>query len=70
MRNNASTAEEEHLGWRILRLPPPAALAFGAIYGAVAGAFIAWDVAVVVRLAKIVSRRISEKREERRHRDE
>jgi hypothetical protein len=49
-------------------LPPPAALAFGAIYGAVAGAFIAWDIVVLVRLGKILNRRVSEKLDQRRHR--
>jgi hypothetical protein len=70
MQNNASRADEEHFGWRILRLPPPGALVFGAIYGAVAGAFIAWDVAVIFRAGKIVKRRFDEMMEERRQRSD
>ena len=66
--NDDATSEQhvERLGWRTLRLPPPAALAFGAVYGAIVGALIAWDIAVVIRGGKIVKRRISEEREKRR----
>jgi hypothetical protein len=50
----------EQLGWRILRPPPAAGFAFGALYGAIAGAMIAWDVAVLVRFGRLLRARIAE----------
>jgi hypothetical protein len=64
-----STRTGERFGWRTLRPPPPIALVFGALYGAVAGAIIAWDIAVLIRGFRIVRRRVGEEIEERRRED-
>ena len=63
-------AVQEHFGWSTLRLPPAPALIFGAIYGAIAGAIIAWDIAVIIRGARIIRRRVSEEIEARRRHDD
>lgn len=65
MSDDAS--KEERLGWHTLRLPPAPALIFGAAYGAVAGAIIAWDIAVLIRGFRVVRHRVSRELEERRH---
>jgi hypothetical protein len=64
-----STRTGERFGWRTFRPPPPIALVFGALYGAVAGAIIAWDIAVLIRGFRIVRRRVGEEIEERRRED-
>jgi hypothetical protein len=64
-----STRIGERFGWRTFRPPPPIALVFGALYGAVAGAIIAWDIAVLIRGFRIVRRRVGEEIEERRRED-
>ena len=66
MNDDVSSEHVERFGWRTFRLPPAPALLFGAAYGAVAGAIIAWDISVVIRGGKIVKRRISEERAKRR----
>jgi hypothetical protein len=68
--DDASEANKERLGWRTLRPPSPVALTFGAVYGAIAGAIVVWDIAVLIRAAKILGRRVSEERQKRRHRSE
>jgi hypothetical protein len=62
--------QQEHFGWRTFRPPPPPAIVFGIIYGAVVGAFIAWDVAVLIRLFRLTRRRVSEELERRHGNDE
>ena len=60
--------QDEHAGWRTLRLPPPGALVFGAVYGAIVGAIVVWDIAVMFRWGKILKQRASEEIEARRGR--
>ena len=60
--------QEERMGWRTLRMPPKRALAFGALYGAIMGAIVAWDLAVILRWGKIARRRAGEEIEARRNR--
>lgn len=57
-------APAEHLGWGTFRPPPKTGLVFGAIYGALAGMFIAYDIAVLIRLGRIMQARIREFGEE------
>ena len=66
MRNAPDNTGSERFGWRTFRPPPPVALVFGAVYGAIAGAIIVWDIAVLMRGSKIVKRRISHEIDERR----
>jgi hypothetical protein len=61
-------ASRERLGWRTFRPPPPVALIFGAVYGAIAGAIIVWDAVVLIRAGRIIGRRVSDEINERRHR--
>jgi hypothetical protein len=62
----ASTGAEERFGWRTFRLPPLPAIIFGLIYGALAGAIIVWDIAVVIRLFRLGRERVSQELESRR----
>jgi hypothetical protein len=66
MIDKSRNARDERFGWRTFRPPPPVALVFGAIYGAIAGAIIVWDIVVLIRGGKILKRRISEEIDERR----
>jgi hypothetical protein len=66
MTDTASGQRRERFGWRTLRLPPLPALVFGTAYGAIVGAVIAWDIAVVLRLGRLLKRRITEEIEHRR----
>ena len=68
LTTNETRSTDERLGWRTMRPPPLIALVFGAVYGAVAGAFIVWDAVVLIRAAKIIGRRVSEEIAERRQR--
>jgi hypothetical protein len=52
----------EKLGWRALRPPPLPAMIFGAIYGAIAGAVVAWDIAVLIRLGRVLQQRLAQRR--------
>jgi hypothetical protein len=61
-----STDAEERFGWRTFRLPPLPAIIFGLIYGAIAGAIIVWDIAVVIRLFRLGRQRVSQELERRR----
>jgi len=58
LAGDAEEPLEDHLGWNTFRPPPKIGLAFGAIYGAIAGMFIAYDVAVLIRIARVVRARI------------
>jgi hypothetical protein len=63
--NGASPATEtegERLSWSTLRPPPPLGLTFGAVYGAIAGAIIAYDITVLIRLGRVLRARIQERR--------
>lgn len=48
----------ETLSWRILRRPPIAALAVGALSSLLAGLFVIWNVAVMLRVGKVVAPKI------------
>ena len=65
----STSNRDDHFGWHTFRLPPPAALIFGAAYGAIAGAIIAWDIAVVIRGGKLVRKRIADEIDRRRRDD-
>jgi hypothetical protein len=62
-----TSSRRERFGLRLFRPPPGRALIFGAVYGAVAGAVIAWDLAVLIRLGRLASARVSEEFGRRRH---
>ncbi len=66
MTDAASAQRRERFGWRTFRLPPLPALVVGTAYGAIAGAVIAWDIAVVLRLGRLLKHRISQEIENRR----
>jgi hypothetical protein len=61
MQDEART-QQERLGWRALRPPPLPALVFGALYGAIAGAVVAWDIAVLIRLGRALQQRLAQRR--------
>jgi hypothetical protein len=63
---NDTTDDAEHFGWRTFRTPPVAAMIVGAVYGAVAGAIIVWDIAVLIRLFRLGRRRVALELERRR----
>lgn len=60
---NADVADEldtgtpQRFGWHTFAPPPSTALALGVLSGAVVGAIIAYDVAVLVRLGRILRAR-------------
>jgi hypothetical protein len=60
LADEAGPATEEHLGWSTFGPPPPVGLVFGAVYGAIAGLFIAYDVTVLIRIGRIVRARMRE----------
>jgi hypothetical protein len=67
MIDKQRNVRDERFGWRTFRPPPSVALVFGAIYGAIAGAIIVWDIVVLIRGGKILKRRVSEEIDERRN---
>jgi hypothetical protein len=38
------------------------AIIFGALYGAIAGAVVAWDIAVLIRLGRALQQRLAQRR--------
>ncbi len=57
-------AGAERIGWHTFRPPPALALLFGAAYGAIAGAVIAYDVTVLIRLGRVLRASIQRRRAE------
>jgi hypothetical protein len=58
----AERSPDERLGWRTFRPPPPLGLLFGAVYGALVGMVVAYDIAVLIRFGRLVQARIRERR--------
>jgi hypothetical protein len=54
-------SQGETWGWGLLRPPPVPAVVFGAFYGLIAGMVIAYDIVVLVRMAKATFPKLKER---------